>query len=127
MAAPDEKPSPSDPKSNWINNLAQRSAGLPTERPSPRKTSGEEEKSLWSLAGLGVQFAVTVGVLAYLGILLDRKLNSSPWGLVVLVTLGTIGNLYLLVKQALSENHQKPPGTKERSNDVRSSDPDRSS
>ena len=104
MAVPDENDpavkSKKDPKPNWINNLAQRSSGLPGTE-SPKRPQAGGDSSLWSLAGLGIQFAVSVGLLAYLGVWLDRKFGWTPWAVVTLTSLAVIGNLYLLIKESL--------------------------
>ena len=97
MAEPDKKP-PDAPKPSWINTLAQRSTGLPNDAPPPKPQTGDS--SLWTLAGLGFQFALSVVALAYLGVWIDRKTGLTPWGVVTLCSIALIGNLYLLIKEA---------------------------
>ena len=81
----------------FINRLAQRSTGL--EPPLP--TRSDDEKSPWSIAGMGFQLVATTLLFAGMGYLLDREFGWSPWGLVVMTLIGMIGGLYLLIKEAL--------------------------
>jgi F0F1-type ATP synthase assembly protein I len=93
---------PEKPKSNWINDLAQRSTGLPGSDPPPRaEKSGDSV--LWTMAGLGFQFAASTAILAYAGVYIDRRFGIAPWGVVSLVALALIANLYLLIKQSLRD------------------------
>jgi ATP synthase protein I len=116
MAEP-EKNDPDRPtKPNWINNLAQRSTGLPTpQSPDPSTKSDPGDTSLWSLAGLGIQFAVTVGALTFAGYWIDRRYGTGPWGVVSLSTLALVGSVYLLIKEAIKRDKDpkdkglKPP------------------
>ena len=50
-------------------------------------------------AGLGLQFAGSIGVFALLGWWLDEKLGTSPWLLLLGVFTGFGGGLYALVKK----------------------------
>ena len=87
----------------WIDGLARRSTGLPgDETPAPKDREGD--KKLWSVFGLGIQFAATVALFALMGYELDKKMNWAPWGLVTLSLLAVIGNLYLLIKESLKED-----------------------
>ncbi|HUO10163.1 MAG TPA: AtpZ/AtpI family protein [Phycisphaerae bacterium] len=116
MAEPDKNdPAPSN-KPNWINSLAQRSTGLPTpQSPEPSTKPEPGDASLWSLAGLGLQFAATVGLLAFLGIGIDRRYGTGPWAVVTLSSVAFIGNVYLLIKTAIKRDKEpkdkglKPP------------------
>jgi F0F1-type ATP synthase assembly protein I len=99
---PDEKP-PDQTKPGWIESLAQRSAGLPDTTP-PLKKDRDQEKSLWSHAGAGIQFALTTALFAFMGLYVDRHWNTSPWAILGFTSLGFVGGLYLLIKDALKEN-----------------------
>jgi F0F1-type ATP synthase assembly protein I len=102
--APDNQP-PSDsppPAQNWFDKLAQRSAGItPPAPPQPETSTPERDKSLWSYAGLGLEFAGATAIFALIGLYIDRHWNTSPWGVIVLSCLGFIGGMYLLIKGAL--------------------------
>ncbi|HVT81706.1 MAG TPA: AtpZ/AtpI family protein [Phycisphaerae bacterium] len=107
--SPEEKPSrdssipptEKDKIVGWIDNLAQRSAGLPQDRPAK-----EKGKSPWSTAGKGLQFAATTALFALMGWWLDRRFGWTPWGTVGLSMLGFIGGLYLLIKEGLTDQDQ---------------------
>jgi len=109
---PAPRPPPADPapkpgKPGWIDDLAQRSAGLPGEPPPPEK---DREKSPWSHAGAGIQFALTTALFAFMGVYVDRHWGTPPWGIVGFTLLGLVGGMYLLIKDALKDN--AAPGKK---------------
>ena len=64
-------------------------------------------------AGLGLQFAGTVGVFAWLGWLADRKLGTSPWILLAAVMLGFFGAFYSLIRRVpVSPKRSRTPPPK---------------
>jgi len=88
-----------------------QSTGLPEDSKPEVKT--DEGSSLWSLAGLGLQFAGTAALFALMGYALDRQMGWSPWGMISLSMVGVIGGLYLLIKESLKQNPdatRKSPG-----------------
>lgn len=109
MAAPEH---PEDPpkreEKRWIDSLAQRSTGLPGSAPSSKPASSGET-SLWKLAGLGLEFAATVAIFALIGYELDKWFRTSPWCVIAFTLIALIGNLYLLVKEALLGDQDKNP------------------
>jgi ATP synthase protein I len=103
---PDHQPElnrKNEPKVGWLDRYAQRSAGLPDAQPP----AAPREKSPWSYAGLGFQFAGTATLFALMGLYLDRRFGWSPWGTISLTMLGVIGGLYLLIKDALKRNRDQ--------------------
>ncbi|MGN6370517.1 MAG: AtpZ/AtpI family protein [Phycisphaerae bacterium] len=68
------------------------------------------DSALWKLAGLGFQFAASSVIFALIGVYIDKRTGWSPWGVVSLVFLALIGNLYLLIKEGLKSDN--PPGKK---------------
>ena len=106
MVEPEKNDPP--PKTGWIDNLAKRSAGLPGNEPASHST-GSSDASLWSLAGLGIQFAAVVALFAYAGYWLDRRMGWSPWGVSSLTLIAVIGNFHLLIKQARKGDKKPPP------------------
>jgi F0F1-type ATP synthase assembly protein I len=54
---------------------------------------------LFRFAGLGTQFAATLGVFGALGWWLDTKLGSSPWLLIVGIFAGFGLGLYSMTKK----------------------------
>ena len=106
MGEPDSA-GPEKPKNSWINDLAKRSTGLPGNDPPP-KAGRSGDSTLWTMAGLGFQFAASTAILAYAGVYIDRRFGFAPWGVVSLVALALIVNLYLLIKQSLKD---ESPGT----------------
>jgi F0F1-type ATP synthase assembly protein I len=54
------------------------------------------------LAGIGIQFALTVAVFVFGGIWLDRKLNSSPWFTIACTFAGAGGGMYSMYRRAVA-------------------------
>ena len=108
-----EEPSKSEPsnptaktdkKVRLIDELARRSAGLPdTTGTAKSGGSGQPEKSPWSYAGAGLQFAATSAIFAFMGYYLDRRFGWTPWGVITLSCIGVIGGMYLLIKESLKD------------------------
>src|ERR1051325_3822940 len=90
-----------DKKVDFMDELARRSAGLPSQ------TTPQREKSPWSYAGLGLQFAGTTALFVVMGLYLDHRFGWSPWGTVGLTMLGLVGGLYLLIKDSLKQNRDQ--------------------
>jgi F0F1-type ATP synthase assembly protein I len=95
-------PPPNQPgkKQGWIDNLAARSTGLPSDSPNSSSSPSSRDVSLWSLGGAGLQFAATVALMALVGWKLDGWMGWSPWGVVGMTFLGLVGGLYLLIKES---------------------------
>jgi F0F1-type ATP synthase assembly protein I len=55
-----------------------------------------------ALAGVGLQFAVTLVAFAFAGIWLDRRLGTSPWLLIVLVLGGSSLAFWLMYRRMVS-------------------------
>ena len=51
--------------------------------------------------GLGLQLAVTVVVMVFLGIWLDGKFNSNPWMTILCSFLGIFSAIYSFIKTVL--------------------------
>ena len=72
----------------------------------PRKSIGGTMR----LAGLGVELAAAVGGACLLGYWIDRRLDTSPWGILILATIGVVGGLYNMIRQSVHE--MLPPGSR---------------
>lgn len=55
-------------------------------------------KDLGNYLGLGLQLALTVVVMVYVGIWLDEKFNTNPWLTVACSFLGIFAALYSFIK-----------------------------
>jgi len=77
--------------------------GDPPRHPEkePRKGAPADGQDLWRYLGLGTVLALTVALFVALGWWLDRRYGWSPWGVLVLGTLGVAAGLYHFVKDAL--------------------------
>jgi F0F1-type ATP synthase assembly protein I len=63
-----------------------------------------EQDSNWSsLAGIGLQIGVGVGLGCLVGWWLDKKFGWSPWGIVVGSMLGLAAGMYLMIKETLKK------------------------
>lgn len=63
-------------------------------------------------AGLGLQYALTIALLAGLGVWLDGKWDTTPWCLVVGSVLGFVAGFVNLVR-AVPRSQSKPPRARE--------------
>lgn len=66
-----------------------------------KKNSDSYLKDYAPYIGLGLQLAITVAALAFLGIWLDKKFDSSPWLTIVSSFLGVFAGLYNFIKAAI--------------------------
>lgn len=66
---------------------------LGSEPDRPRRDDG-----LSRYGALGLQFAASVGLLAWGGAWLDKRLGSSPWFLIGGAALGFIGSILAIVR-----------------------------
>ncbi len=99
-------------KSGWLDDLARRSTGLPEDETPSVTPARSSDTSLWRLAGLGLQFALTVSIFALMGREVDRRMDWSPWGLVSFTLVAVIGNTYLLIKDVMKDSNDGPGKTK---------------
>ena len=54
--------------------------------------------------GLGIEFGGVIAVFCFMGYLLDKKLNSSPWFLLIGFFVAFIGMFYMIVKDLVKRN-----------------------
>jgi ATP synthase protein I len=54
--------------------------------------------------GLGLQLAVTVIVMVFLGIWLDKRFGTNPWLTIIFSFLGIAAALYSFLKQVLKSD-----------------------
>lgn len=79
-------------------------------RQSP-KQQGRQNPTL-KLAGLGVGLAGTIIGFTLVGLWIDHRFGTGPWGLVICVVLGCTGGLYNLIRSSLKA--LETPGTASR-------------
>jgi len=111
---PDDLPKEKEKRVGWIEGLAKRSTGLPKPISPSRQ---EPEKSPWSYAGIGIQFAATTALFFGMGWYVDWKFGWSPWATVGFTMLGVIGGLYLLIKDAIKNNADPTPESRKKAKD----------
>lgn len=58
-------------------------------------------------AGLGMEFAAAVAGLTLLGLWIDRRFDTEPWGVLVGAGVGIIGGMYNMIRQALATSQPK--------------------
>ncbi|MEO6437209.1 MAG: AtpZ/AtpI family protein [Tepidisphaeraceae bacterium] len=70
----------------------------------PAKDTGASEDAIlagwYRMAGVGIEFVVAIGLFSGIGYLIDRWLNSSPWGLLIGAGLGFAIGLRAMVRVA---------------------------
>lgn len=63
-------------------------------RPSPRPS--------WTrYAGMGFELAAAIVGFCLLGLWIDYRYQTKPWGLLICLLLGLVGGMYNLIRQAL--------------------------
>ena len=87
--------------------MADADRPLPPER-KPATFPGDDqnrvERKYWRSAGVGIQYAFTIGLLTWLGIWLDGRFETGPLFTVVLLLLGFVGATWSLVRGVLGPN-----------------------
>ena len=71
---------------------------------NPKNDDPEESQGIRDWAnylGLGIQLAITVIAMTFLGIWLDKKYNSGPWLTVICSMFGIFGAIYNFIKSVL--------------------------
>jgi ATP synthase protein I len=64
-------------------------------------------KDLAPYMGLGLQLAVTVTVMVFLGIWLDKQFNSSPYLTIISSFIGVFAALYEFIKTVIKQDDEK--------------------
>jgi ATP synthase protein I len=62
-------------------------------------------RALTLVSTLGLTVISTIAVGIFLGSLVDRWLNSSPWGTIVGIILGMLSGLYGIFKLVMDQDH----------------------
>lgn len=57
--------------------------------------------------GLGLELAGAVCLMSLIGYGIDRWQDTAPWGLFIMASLGIIGGLYNLIKEAIRANRDE--------------------
>jgi F0F1-type ATP synthase assembly protein I len=78
----------------------------PVRRPAERAPalSGTE------FAGIGLQFALTLVLFAFLGLWLDDRLHSSPWLLLLCVFVGGAAAFYSMYRRVMAAQRREAQG-----------------
>lgn len=66
-----------------------------------KKTEGSYFKDYAPYLTLGLQLAITVAALAFLGIWLDKKFDSSPWLTITCSFFGVFAGLYNFIRSVI--------------------------
>ena len=75
--------------------------------PNKLKETGNFYKDVAPYLGLGLQLAITVTVLVFLGIWLDGKFNTKPILTIVFAFLGVFAGLYTFIKSVQKAGNVK--------------------
>jgi len=97
------------PRSCGIGKRIRAHSESPMSDPKP---PGWLPPGAMRLAGAGVELAAGLGACCLLGYWIDRRFDTSPWGLLICAVIGVIGGLYNLVRRAVHEMVQRPGGRK---------------
>jgi F0F1-type ATP synthase assembly protein I len=75
--------------------------------PDKIKGNGNFYKDVGPYIGLGLQLAVTVTVMVFIGIWLDGQLKTKPILTVVFAFLGVFAGMYTFIKSVLKAGNDK--------------------
>jgi len=75
----------------------------------PDKIKGASNfyKEIGPYLGLGLQLAVTVTIMVFIGVWLDRKFNTNPVLTIIFAFLGVFAGLYTFIKSVLKAGNDK--------------------
>lgn len=78
-------------------------------KPDPEKIKKENNfyREIAPYVGLGLQLAVTVTVMVFIGVWLDGKFNTTPVLTIVFSFLGVFAGLYTFIKSVLKAGNDK--------------------
>ena len=65
-----------------------------------------ERRGLVRLAGLGLELAGAVAGFTLIGWWVDRRFETSPWGVIIGVVLGLVGGMYNLIRSSLAASRE---------------------
>lgn len=65
-----------------------------------------QQPNPWRYAHLGLELAGAIIVLGLVGLWVDYRWGTGPWGVLGGVLVGAVGGLYLFIKDALAANRQ---------------------
>jgi F0F1-type ATP synthase assembly protein I len=67
------------------------------------KSDRKQDRPSWiRFSGIGIEFAAAVAGFALVGYWIDKRYDSSPWGLLIGAMLGLIGGTYNFVRVSLA-------------------------
>ena len=69
--------------------------------PAGREATGANRSRGARLTGLGIEFAAAVGGLTVLGVWIDRRFETAPWGVLIGAGIGLIGGTYNMIRDGL--------------------------
>jgi F0F1-type ATP synthase assembly protein I len=90
-----------------------KESGDPGHGGGSRSTSGSSSPDAMGLAGMGVQFLVTILLFLFLGKWLDARLGTAPWLLILGVFFGAGASTFSMYRRAFPpEKPKSGPGEK---------------
>ncbi|UYZ58647.1 AtpZ/AtpI family protein [Hymenobacter latericus] len=74
------------------------------DSPSSKKPESDAERGrqIGKFSGVGMQMLVVIGLSAWGGVTLDKKMGWEPWGTIILTLLGVFIAMYQVIR-AVSE------------------------
>lgn len=63
--------------------------------------------SAWQYSGLGLELVGAVAALVAVGYWLDRRFDSSPWGVLVGAGIGIVGGMWNLIHAGLQASREE--------------------
>ena len=80
----------------------------------PETSSGKRPRARIAGAGLGAELAASLVGSALVGLWIDHRFDTGPWGTAIAVTLGVVGGFYNFIRSSLRILHspaRRTPGS----------------
>lgn len=74
---------------------------MPQDRKTP-KAAPKANNEWMKLSGLGIELAAAVAGLTFAGYWWDRRFGTEPWGFWIGLSIGMVGGMYNLIRQAMA-------------------------
>ncbi len=99
-----DRPPEEDEGDDWDDAASPNYKGQPATTGSVTDAYGDGMRAAGSHLGFGLQIGVSMAFFVGLGVLVDRWLDTSPWGVIVGAALGMVGIMVLVLRVASGPN-----------------------
>ena len=84
---------------------------------SSRPGRAPQSRAWLRFAGTGIELAGAVAGFSLLGFWIDRRYDTSPWGLLICALCGAVGGFYNFIRSSFKAFHPPDPNGSDSSDD----------